>query len=185
MRTTVGRWTKVGGRKELLSPTHVLLLIEGEHEGNEPSGGLPVGANGCSASRAIASRRGVRWTTGFVSESSKDSSVLQLVSCFCRHRVSWSVGTSRQTSPCTDRPVSETRGAIPLSGLSLHHRDTCGHSFWLTSSSTSRSNPTLTPPLTAASGSPNCTVRLPLVVLSSNSVHSPSDLTRPERRPLL
>ena len=61
--------------------------------------------------------------------SSKDSSVLQLVSCFCRHRASWSVGTSRQASPCTDRQVSETHGAIPLSGLSLHHRDTCAHSF--------------------------------------------------------
>ena len=50
VRITVGRWTKVGGRKKLLSPTHVLLLIEGEHGGNKPSGGLPVGANGCSAS---------------------------------------------------------------------------------------------------------------------------------------
>ena len=29
-------------------------------------------------------------------ESPKDASVLQLVSCFCRHRASWSVGTSRQ-----------------------------------------------------------------------------------------
>ena len=55
MRTTVSKWTKVEGRKELLSPTHVLLLIEGEHGGNEPSGGFPVGANSCSASRAVAS----------------------------------------------------------------------------------------------------------------------------------
>ena len=45
-------------------------------------------------------------------ESSKDSSVFQLVSCFCRHRDSWSVGTPRQASPCTDRPVSEIHGAI-------------------------------------------------------------------------
>ena len=62
-------------------------------------------------------------------ESSKDSSVLQLVSCYCRHRASWSVGTSRQASPCTDRQVSETHGANPLSGLSLHHRDTCAHTL--------------------------------------------------------
>ena len=67
VRITVGRWTKVGGRKELLSPTHVLLLIEGEHGGNEPSGGFPVGANSCGASRAVASLRGVRRTTGFAS----------------------------------------------------------------------------------------------------------------------
>ena len=62
-------------------------------------------------------------------ESSKESSVLQLVSCFCPHCASWSVGTSRQTSPCTDRPVNETRGAILLYGLSLHHRVTCAHTF--------------------------------------------------------
>ena len=89
MRIAVGRWTKVGGRKKLLSPTHVLLLIEGEHGGNEPSGGLPVGANGCGASRAIASRRGVRWTTGFVSlarpalEQKLLLSTLQSVSKLC------------------------------------------------------------------------------------------------------
>ena len=65
MRITVGRRTKVGGRKELLSPAHVLLLIKGKHGGNEPSGSLPVGANGRGASRAIASLRGVRRTTGF------------------------------------------------------------------------------------------------------------------------
>ena len=47
------------------------------------------------------------------------------------------------------------------------------------------SDAALTPPLTAASGDPNCTARLPLVVLSSPSVQSPSDLSRPERRPLL
>ena len=46
-------------------------------------------------------------------EPSEDSSVLQLVSCFCRHRASWSVGTSRQASPCTHRPVSETRAHTP------------------------------------------------------------------------
>ena len=108
-------------------------------------------------------------------ESSKDSSVLQLVSCFCRHRASRSVGTSRQASPCTDRPVSETRGAIPLSGLSLHHA-ILAHTL---------SDAALTPPLTAASGDPNCTARLPLVVLSSPPVQSPSDLSRPEVRPLL
>ena len=34
---------------------------------HEPSGGLPVGTNGRGASRAITSRRGVRWTSGFVS----------------------------------------------------------------------------------------------------------------------
>ena len=67
MRITVVRWTEVGSRKKLLSPAHVLLLVEGEHGGNEPSGSLPVGANGRSASRAIAPRRGVRWTTVFVS----------------------------------------------------------------------------------------------------------------------
>ena len=48
--------------------------------------------------------------------------VLQLVRCLCRRRASWSAGTSRQTSPCTDRPVSETRGAISLSGLSFASR---------------------------------------------------------------
>ena len=53
--------------KELLSPTHVLLLIEGENGGNEPCGGFPVGADSCGASRAVASLRGVRRTTGFAS----------------------------------------------------------------------------------------------------------------------
>ena len=44
------------------------------------------------------------------------------------------------------------------------------------------SDAALTPPLTAAS---NSTARLPLVVLSSPPVQSPSDLSRPERRSLL
>ena len=47
------------------------------------------------------------------------------------------------------------------------------------------SDASLTPPLTAAPGDPNCTARLPLVVLSSPSVQSSSDLSRPKRRPLL
>ena len=55
---------------------------------------------------------------------------LQPVSCFFSwRRASWSVGKPQQASPCTDRPVSETRGAISLFWLPF-----CGlrtHSSWL------------------------------------------------------
>ena len=61
----MGRQTKVGGRKELLGPAHVLLFSEGKHGRDEPCGGFPVGANSCSASRTVASLRGVSRTTGF------------------------------------------------------------------------------------------------------------------------
>ena len=73
----------------------------------------------------------------------------------------------------------------PSSGLSFASRRYLHTLLVADVFSTSRSNAALTPPLAAASGIPHCTARLPLVVLSSPSVHSPSDLSRPERRPLL
>ena len=65
MRITVGGRTKVGGRKELLSPARVLLFSEREHGGDKPRGGFPVGTNSCGTSRTVAPLRGVRRTTGF------------------------------------------------------------------------------------------------------------------------
>ena len=77
-----------------------------------------------------------------------------------------------------DRSAQLVEPSLCLVSL-LRHGDTCAYSFFLMSSSTSRSNAALTPPLRAAI--PNGTARLPLVVLSSPPVQSSSDLSRPER----
>ena len=82
----------------------------------------------------------------------------------------------------TDQSAKLVEPSLCLVSL-LRQGDTCAYSFWLMSSSTSRSNAALTQPLTAAI--PNGTARLPLVVLSSPPVQSSSDLSRPESRPLL
>ena len=59
-------------------------------------------------------------------ESSKDTSNLQLVRCFCRHRASWSVGTSRQAS--IDRSAKLVEPSLGLVSL-LRHGDTCAHTL--------------------------------------------------------
>ena len=65
VRITVSGRTKVGGRKELLSPARVLPFSEGEHGGDKPRGGLPASANSCGASRTVTPLRRVRRTTEF------------------------------------------------------------------------------------------------------------------------
>ena len=54
VRITVSGRTKVGGWKELLGPARILLFSEGEHGGDKPRGGFPVGANSSGTSRTVA-----------------------------------------------------------------------------------------------------------------------------------
>ena len=58
VRVTVSRCAKARSREEFLSPAHILMLVEREHGGDKPGGGLPVvGANSRGASRAVAPDR--------------------------------------------------------------------------------------------------------------------------------